>query len=244
MTTASHAVLLIDDEPQLRAVVRSALAADGFRVIEADTAKRGLIEASSHKPDLVILDLGLPDADGRTVVARIREWSSMPILILSARVDEQQKIAALDAGADDYVTKPFTVGELLARVRAGLRRALKGAEPGARLRLGEVEVDLARRTARGPAGEIRFTPIEYRLLAALAQQRGGVVTQRRLLTDVWGPEHIGDSHYLRVYMKQLRDKIERDPARPRYLLTEIGVGYRLAAASDEADGGSQGARNE
>jgi two-component system KDP operon response regulator KdpE len=228
MTSASHAVLVVDDEPQLRSVVRAALAADGFRVIEADSARRAVIEAANHKPDLVILDLGLPDADGQTVVRRIREWSSLPILILSARTDEQQKIAALDAGADDYVTKPFTVGELLARVRAGLRRALKSEGPDATLVLGSACVDLERRTATGPEGPIHLTPIEYRLLAALARQRGGVVTQRRLLSEVWGPEHVDDVHYLRVYMKQLRNKLEQDPTQPRHLLTEIGLGYRLS----------------
>jgi two-component system KDP operon response regulator KdpE len=229
LTTAQHAILVIDDEPQLRGVLRAALAAEGFRIIEADSARRGLIEASSHKPDLVILDLGLPDADGRTVVERIRKWSSMPVLILSARVDEAQKIAALDAGADDYVTKPFTTGELLARVRAALRRSSIAEGPEPVLRLGEVEIDLARRTAQGGAGAIHLTPLEYRLLSVLARHRGGVVTQRRLLAEVWGPEHVDDVHYLRVYMKQLRSKLERDPTRPQHLLTEVGVGYRLAS---------------
>lgn len=231
MTSAAHAILVVDDEPQLRRLLRAALTAEGFRVIEADSARRGLIEASSHKPDLVILDLGLPDGDGQTVVEGIRAWSSLPIVVLSARTAEQQKIAALDAGADDYVTKPFAMGELLARVRAALRRAAKAEDDahgnGHVLRLGDVEIDLARRLAKGPAGALHFTPVEYRLLTALARQRGGVATQRRLLAQVWGPEHVDDAHYLRVYMKQLRDKIERAPAQPRYLLTEIGVGYRL-----------------
>jgi two-component system, OmpR family, KDP operon response regulator KdpE len=234
MTAAAHAVLVVDDEPQLRRLVRSALLAEGFRVIEAPSARRALIEAASHKPDLVLLDLGLPDDDGTTVVAGIRAWSSMPIVILSARVDEQQKIAALDAGADDYVTKPFAMGELLARVRAALRRASRGRDGGHRLKLGEVEIDLARRSATGAGGPVHFTPVEYRLLAALAHHGGAVATQRRLLVEVWGPDHAQDAHYLRVYMKQLRAKIERDPAQPRYLLTEIGVGYRLVSSGGEA----------
>ncbi len=233
MTAAAHAVLVVDDEPQLRRVVRSALTAEGFRVIEAESAKRALIEAASHKPDLVILDLGLPDADGATVVAGIRAWSAMPIVILSARVDEQQKIAALDAGADDYVTKPFAVGELLARVRAALRRTARGDGKGSVLKLGEVEIDLARRTAAGPGGPLHFTPVEYRLLTVLANHRGAVATQRRLLIEVWGPDHVEDAHYLRVYMKQLREKIERDPTQPQHLLTEIGVGYRLVTSTDD-----------
>jgi len=233
MTGAAHAVLVVDDDPQLRRLLRTTLAAQGFRVIEAETAGRGLIEAKSHKPDLVILDLGLPDTEGHAVVRGIREWSSMPIVVLSARVDEQQKIAALDAGADDYVTKPFTVGELLARIRSALRRAAQPAESGELLQLGTTQIDLARRDARGPQGEVHFTPIEYRLLAALARHRGAVATQRQLLREVWGPEHVDQPHYLRVYMKQLRAKIEPDPAQPRYLLTEIGIGYRLLAETDQ-----------
>jgi two-component system KDP operon response regulator KdpE len=233
VTDAAHAVLVVDDDPQLRRLLRTTLAAQGFRVIEADTARRALIEAASHKPDLVILDLGLPDAEGHTVVRGIREWSTLPIVVLSARVDEQQKIAALDAGADDYVTKPFTVGELQARIRSALRRAAQPADAGERLRLGAVQVDLARRVATGPQGEIHFTPIEYRLLAALARHRGAVATQRQLLREVWGPDHVDQPHYLRVYMKQLRAKIEPDPAQPRHLLTEIGIGYRLLAEPDE-----------
>jgi len=228
VTTAQHAVLVVDDEPQLRHLLRTTLTAHGFRVVEAETAARALIEAASHKPDLVILDLGLPDADGQDVVTGIRKWSSMPIVVLSARTEERQKVRALDAGADDYVTKPFSVAELLARTRAALRRAVQSTEAESELlQLGDVTIDLARRTASGPAGSIHFTPIEYRLLAALARQTGRLATQRRLLREVWGPDHIEHAHYLRVYMKQLREKIESDPARPRFLLTETGVGYRL-----------------
>jgi len=229
MTTAAHAVLVIDDEPQLRRLLHATLAAEGFRVIEAEDARRGLIEAASHKPDLVILDLGLPDAEGHTVVRGIREWSSLPIVVLSARVDEQQKIAALDAGADDYVTKPFAVGELLARVRAALRRAARPADIARPLQLGRVTINLTQRTATGPDGAIHFTPLEYRLLAALARYDGAVATQRQLLKEVWGPDRVDQPHYLRIYMKQLREKIEPDPTQPRFLKTEIGVGYRLVA---------------
>jgi two-component system KDP operon response regulator KdpE len=232
VTEAAHAVLVVDDEPQLRRLLRTTLAAEGFRVIEAETAQRALVEAASHKPDLVILDLGLPDADGGTVVSGIREWSTLPIVVLSARTDEQQKIAALDAGADDYVTKPFAVGELLARVRAALRRAARPADVTSPLRLGTVEIDLDRRRATGPQGPLHFTPIEYRLLAALARHRGAVATQRQLLREVWGPDHVDQPHYLRVYMKQLRAKIEPDPAQPRHLVTETGVGYRLLLGTD------------
>jgi two-component system, OmpR family, KDP operon response regulator KdpE len=234
MTTASHAVLVIDDEPQLRRLLYATLAAEGFRVIEAENARRGLIEAASHKPDLVILDLGLPDAEGHTVVRGIREWSSLPIVVLSARVDEQQKIAALDAGADDYVTKPFAVGELLARVRAALRRAARPGDAGRPLQLGRVTINFEQRTAQGPAGEIHFTPLEYRLLAALARHDGAVATQRQLLREVWGPDRIDQPHYLRIYMKQLREKIEADPARPQFLRTETGVGYRLLTSGSDS----------
>jgi len=229
MTTAAHAVLVIDDEPQLRRLLHATLAAEGFRVIEAEDARRGLIEAASHKPDLVILDLGLPDAEGHTVVRGIREWSSLPIVVLSARVDEQQKIAALDAGADDYVTKPFAMGELLARVRAALRRAARPDDIDRPLQLGRVTINLTQRTATGSNGEIHFTPLEYRLLAALARHGGAVATQRQLLKEVWGPDRVDQPHYLRIYMKQLREKIEPDPTQPRFLKTEIGVGYRLVA---------------
>ena len=193
-----------------------------------ENGMRNFIEAASHKPDLVILDLGLPDGDGQDVVSGIRKWSSMPILVLSARTEEKQKVRALDAGADDYVTKPFSVAELLARTRAALRRAVQSTDAeGGSVRLGDVTIDLAKRTAAGGDGTIHFTPIEYRLLAALARQAGRVATQRQLLREVWGPDHVEHPHYLRVYMKQLREKIEPDPARPRYLLTETGVGYRL-----------------
>jgi two-component system KDP operon response regulator KdpE len=227
VTQQQHAILVVDDEPQLRSLLRTALAAAGFRVIEAGTGQRALIEAASHKPDAVILDLGLPDLDGHEVVQRIRAWSALPIVVLSARTDEAQKIRALDAGADDYVTKPFSVPELLARLRAALRRATIGPDGGGPLRMGDVTVDLARRTAAKRGAPLHLTPIEYRLLATLAKHAGTVATQRELLREVWGPDHVDQPHYLRVYMRQLRAKIEADPTQPVHLLTEIGVGYRL-----------------
>ncbi len=227
MTNAQHSVLIVDDEPQLRRLLRTALEGS-FRVIEADTARRALIEAATHKPDVVVLDLGLPDAEGHEVVRGIREWSALPIVVLSARTEEEQKIRALDAGADDYVTKPFSMPELLARLRVALRRSAQ--VPGHEfepLQLGDTHIDLARRTATRAGQPLHFTPIEFRLLAALAKQGGMVVTQRQLLRDVWGPDHVDQPHYLRVYMKQLRQKIEPDPTQPQFILTEIGVGYRL-----------------
>lgn len=227
MTNVQHSVLIVDDEPQLRRLLRTALEGS-FRVIEADTAQRALVEAATHKPDVIVLDLGLPDAEGHEVVRGIRSWSAMPIVVLSARTEEEQKIRALDAGADDYVTKPFSVPELLARLRVALRRAAQ--VPGQEfepLQLGDTHIDLARRTGTRSGQPLHFTPIEYRLLAALAKHGGMVVTQRQLLREVWGPDHVDQPHYLRVYMKQLRKKIEPDPTQPQFILTETGVGYRL-----------------
>jgi two-component system KDP operon response regulator KdpE len=229
MTQAHHAILVIEDEPQIRRLLRNTLEAAGYRVIEAENGERGTLEAANHKPDLVMVDLGLPDLDGIEVVRRIRAWSALPILVLSARSAERDKIAALDAGADDYVTKPFSAGELMARVRAALRHASRLAQPGGSglLHLGETEVDLERRQVRSAGRDVHLTPLEFRLLACLAQHAGMVLTHRHLLREVWGPSHIDQSHYLRIYMKQLRHKLEPDPARPRYLVTETGVGYRL-----------------
>ncbi len=220
-------VLVIEDEPQIRRFLRSALGSEGYRVVEAESGTRGEIEAGTHKPDLAIVDLGLPDMDGVELIRRIRAWSPMPIVVLSARAQEQAKVEALDAGADDYVTKPFGVGELLARLRAALRRAARPAQGGAPLRFGEVELDLERRRVTRSGAEVHLTPIEFRLLACLAQHLGLVVTHRQLLREVWGPSHVEHAHYLRIYMKQLRDKLEADPVQPKYLLTDTGVGYRL-----------------
>ena len=229
-----HQVLVIEDEPGIRAVLRVLLTAEGYRCIEADTALRAEIEARSHKPDLLLIDLGLPDGDGLKVIRRVREWSPVPIVVLSARTMEEQKIAALDAGADDYVTKPFSAPELLARLRAALRRHVSGAAPTSLLSFGAVQVELARREARGSEGELHLTPLEYRVLAALARHLGSIVTQRQLIREAWGPERLDDSRSLRVCIKNLRGKLEPDPRRPRYLITETGLGYRLRADEDES----------
>ncbi len=231
MTNTGHLILIVEDEPQIRHFLRTTLTAEGYRVIEAENGERGVIEAATHKPDLVMVDLGLPDLDGVEVVKQIRAWSALPILIVSARSAEAEKVAALDAGADDYVTKPFGVGELTARIRVALRHAVHGAKQDAAgmLRFGNIEVDLERRLVRADGRDVHLTPIEFRLLGCLAKHGGMVLTHRHLLREVWGPSHVDQSHYLRIYMKQLRHKLEPDPARPRFLLTETGVGYRLAS---------------
>ena len=224
---SSVSVVVIEDEPQIRRFLRTALEAEGCAVAEAATAERGLIEAGTRKPDLVILDLGLPDRDGVEVVRYIRTWSAVPILILSARADETDKVAALDAGADDYLTKPFGIAELQARVRALLRRQARSLPGEPIVCFGDVEVDLSLRRVRRAGVEVHLTPIEYRLLAQLIANAGRVLTHQQLLREVWGPGHAEDSHYLRVYMTGLRRKLEANPTLPRYLLTESGVGYRL-----------------
>ena len=222
-------VVVIEDEPQIRRFVRTALEAEGWLVHEADTAKKGLTEAGTRKPDVLVLDLGLPDGNGLDVIRDVRGWSAVPIIVLSARSDEADKIAALDAGADDYLTKPFGVGELLARVRANLRRsratALEDADPV--FRFGDVEVDRTARLVRRAGAEVHLTPIEYRLLSVLIANAGRVLTHRQLLREVWGPSHAEQSHYLRIYMGHLRQKLEADPTQPCHLLTETAVGYRL-----------------
>lgn len=223
---AAPVVVVIEDEPQIRRFLRAALEAEGCAVSEAGTAERGLIEAGTRKPDLVVLDLGLPDRDGVDVVRDIRGWSAVPILILSARTEENDKVAALDAGADDYLTKPFGVAELQARVRALLRRAMRPSHDPI-IRFGEVEVDLARRVVTRGGVALHLTPIEYRLLTQMIANAGRVLTHRQLLREVWGPGHAEDSHYLRVYMTGLRRKLEANPTMPSHLLTESGVGYRL-----------------
>ena len=220
-------VLIVEDEPEIRRFLRAAFGVEGYRVVESATGRRGSIDAGTHKPDLAIVDLALPDVDGIEVIRRIRQWSPMPIIVLSARVQEQSKIAALDAGANDYVTKPFGVGELLARVRAALRHAVRSQSGSTVLRFDGAVVDLEKRVANRDGEKIRLTPIEFKVLATLAKHAGMVVTQRQLLTEVWGPTHDRDTHYLRIYMKQLRQKLEADPVQPRHLLTETGVGYRL-----------------
>jgi two-component system, OmpR family, KDP operon response regulator KdpE len=231
MSHPAPVAVVIEDEPQIRRFVRAALEAEGWQVFEADTAKRGLTEAGTRKPDLLVLDLGLPDGDGVDLIRDVRGWSAVPIVVLSARADEADKIAALDAGADDYLTKPFGVGELLARVRANLRRprgASADGAPGEPLfSFGEVAVDRQARLVRRAGAEVHLTPIEYRLLMVLVNHAGRVLTHRQLLREVWGPSHAGQNHYLRIYMGHLRQKLEADPAQPKHLLTETAVGYRL-----------------
>jgi two-component system KDP operon response regulator KdpE len=222
-------VLMIEDDPQIRRFLRAALAAEDYQFHEALTAEEGIAQAAARQPDLVLLDLGLPDRDGLEVIRGIRQWSQMPIVVLSARGQEKDKIAALDLGADDYVAKPFAVGELLARIRAALRRAAPLAADGADavIRFGTVQADFEKRVITVGGEEVHLTPNEYKLLQVLIKHAGRVVTQRQLLNEVWGPQHTEQSQYLRVYVAQLRRKLERDPARPRYLQTEPGVGYRL-----------------
>jgi len=229
MAEACAAILIVEDEPEIRRFLRASLAAEGYKVVESGNARRGSIDATTHKPDLAIIDLGLPDFDGIEVIRRIREWSSMPILVLSARVQERAKIDALDAGADDYITKPFGVGELLARVRVALRHAVRPVSGSGALTLSDAMIDLDARKATRAGQPIHLTPIEFRIVACMARHLGMVVTHRQLLTEVWGPNHAADTHYLRIYMKQLRDKFEADPVRPRHFLTETGIGYRLVA---------------
>ncbi|NWF69028.1 MAG: response regulator [Chloroflexi bacterium] len=222
-------VLVIEDDPQIRRFLRTSLPANGYHIIEAATAFDGLRLMGLQHPDLVILDLGLPDIDGLELTRQLRAWTTTPIIVLSARDQERDKIAALDAGADDYLTKPFGIGELLARLRVAQRHALRAAQGSndPLFTLGNIRVDLVRRQVFVGEDEVHLTPIEYKLLTLLAKNAGRVVTQRQLLQEVWGPNYTSENHYLRIYMSQLRHKLEADPARPRYLITEPGVGYRL-----------------
>jgi two-component system KDP operon response regulator KdpE len=229
VTESVPGVVVVEDEKQIRRFVRTALESEGCRVFEAQSGQQGLTEAATRKPDLVILDLGLPDLDGVEFICDLRAWSVVPIIVLSARTDENDKIAALDAGADDYLTKPFGVGELLARVRAALRRGATGSSGEPVVAFGDIRLDLANRNVLRGGAPVHLTPIEYRLLSLLAGNPGKVLTHRQLLRDVWGPSHVEHSHYLRIYMAQLRQKLEADPARPRHFLTEPGVGYRFLA---------------
>ncbi len=221
-------ILLIEDEPEIRRFLRTTLPAHGFRLHEAVTGKEGLTEAKARNPDLILLDLGLPDLEGNEVIRQIREWTATPIIVLSARDQEHAKVAALDLGADDYVTKPFGLNELLARIRTALRHASRTSESAESVfTLGDLKVDLGRRQVFVSENEIHLTPIEYKLLTTLIRHAGKVLTHRQLLKEVWGPLHMEEGHYLRVYMRQLRNKLEKSPAHPRFLLTELGVGYRL-----------------
>ncbi len=224
-------VVLIEDEPQIRRFLRATLTGQGYRLFEATTGTDGVVEVGSRQPDVVIVDLGLPDVDGIDVIRRLREWSAVPIIVLSARGQERDKVTALDAGADDYVSKPFGAGELLARIRVALRHTVGASHEAddAAFTVGELRMDLLRRQVFLGDREVRLTPIEYKLLATLVRHAGKVVTHQQLLREVWGPTHTDQAHYVRVYMAHLRHKLEAEPARPRYLLTEPGVGYRLAA---------------
>ena len=221
-------VIVVEDEKLIRRFVRAALEDEGCRVVEAGTSAQGLLECATHKPDLVVLDLGLPDGNGIDFIRALRAWSDAPILVLSARAHEKDKILALDVGADDYLTKPFGVGELRARARALLRRQSRGGEGATPIiEFGDVRVDLSRRLVSRAGEVVHLTPIEYRLLCVLLANTGKVMTQRHLLRDVWGPSSVESNHYLRVYVVHLRQKLEDDPAQPKYLLTETGVGYRF-----------------
>ncbi|WP_312377969.1 response regulator [Pseudomonas oryzihabitans] len=223
-------VLVIDDEPQIRKFLRISLAAQGYQVSEAATGTEGLAQAALGQPDLVILDLGLPDRDGQEVLVELREWSAVPVLVLSVRADEREKVRALDAGANDYVTKPFGIQEFLARSRALLRQnSATASQQVAALEVGDLKVDFAYRRVTLAGSEVALTRKEYAVLAALAQHPGRVVTQRQLLIDIWGPTHAQDSHYLRIVIGHLRQKFADDPVAPRYIVTEPGVGYRLRA---------------
>ncbi|CNJ17571.1 two-component regulatory protein response regulator KdpE [Yersinia enterocolitica] len=227
ISTSTTNILIVEDEKEIRRFVRIALESEGWRVFESDTLQRGLIEAGTRKPDLIILDLGLPDGDGLTYIQDLRQWSAIPIIVLSARNSEEDKVAALDAGADDYLSKPFGISELLARVRVALRRHSGGSAESPLVNFADISVDLINRQVTRAGESLHLTPIEFRLLSALLANAGKVITQRQLLTQVWGPNYVEHSHYLRIYMGHLRQKLETDPTRPKHLLTETGVGYRF-----------------
>lgn len=229
MTTQAPLILVVEDEPQMRRFLRASLTAHGYQIVESTSAQDGIAQAAARSPEVILLDLGLPDLDGIDVATRLREWTQTPIIVISARGQDEAKIKALDAGADDYLTKPFSVGELLARIRVALRHvaAVSGSREDPAFTLGDLRMDLARRQVFIREEEIHLTPTEYKLLAVLVRHAGRVVTHRQLLKDVWGPTYVDHTEYLRVFMGQLRHKLELDPARPIYLVNEPGVGYRL-----------------
>jgi len=229
MSDVAPTILVIEDEPQMRRFLKASLEAHDYRIVEAVTAREGLAQATGRNPDVILLDLGLPDLDGLELTRRVREWSRTPIIVISARGREQDKIAALDAGADDYLTKPFGLGELLARLRVALRRVASAEDGDPLFAVGDLKVDLAARLVYRGGVEVHLTPIEYKLLTTLVRHAGKVVTHRQLLKEAWGPNAVEHAHYVRVYMTQLRHKLEDEPSRPKYLLTESGVGYRLKA---------------
>jgi two-component system KDP operon response regulator KdpE len=229
MTTQEPLILIVEDEPQMARFLRVSLSAHGYRLVEAKTGAEGLALVTSRRPNIILLDLGLPDIDGLEVARRIREWTRTPIIVISARGQDEDKVNALDGGADDYLTKPFSVAELLARIRVALRHVADTVSGGEEplFELGDLRVDLAKREVSVRGEDIHLTPTEYRLLGTLIRYAGRVVTHRQLLREVWGPTYVDHTQYLRVYMGQLRHKLEEDPARPRYLVNEPGVGYRL-----------------
>ncbi|HKW48653.1 MAG TPA: two-component system response regulator KdpE [Gemmatimonadaceae bacterium] len=228
MAEPGSVAVLVEDELQIRRFVRAALETENWRVFEAETVKQGLIEVGTRKPDVVILDLGLPDGDGIDLIRDLRTWSAIPVIVLSARTHETDKIDALDAGADDYLSKPFGVGELLARVRAVLRRKIgTGPKEGPIFRFGDVEVDREKRLVRKHKEEVHLTPIEYRLLSVLIANPERVLTHRQILREVWGPAYVDQGHYVRIHMAHLRQKLEDDPTQPKHLVTETAIGYRL-----------------
>jgi len=231
-----YLVLIIEDDRGIRGILRALLEAQNYRVVEAENGTRGVIEARSHRPDLVVVDLGLPDCDGLMVIREIRKFSPVPIVVLSARTMEEAKVVALDGGADDYVAKPFSAPELLARVRAALRRAARIGSKLPVLRFGPITVDLTTRTAVQQGNSVHLTPLEFRVLECLARNAGMIVTQKQLISEVWGPDKLGDTRGLRSYIKQLRQKVEANPRQPCFLLTEAGVGYRLKIDDTDAAG--------
>lgn len=234
-------ILVVEDDPLILRFVRQALEEEGHQVFDTDTLKRGLIEAGTRRPDLLILDLGLPDGDGVDLLRDLRGWSQLPVIVLSARSSEADKIEALDAGADDFLVKPFSVGELLARVRAALRRRNSaGAQAASVVTFGDCEIDLVRRQVRRAGEHVHLTPVEYKLAAALISRESQVLTHRQLLREVWGPASVEHNHYLRIYLGHLRRKLEADPARPLHFLTETGVGYRFVAQPSAPAGPPQG----
>jgi two-component system KDP operon response regulator KdpE len=234
MTSHQPVVLIIDDEKPIRRFLRTGFELEKFSVLEADTAGAGLRAATLQPVDLIVVDLGLPDMDGAAIVERVRSWSAVPIIVLSVRSSEAEKVRLLELGADDYMVKPFGMAELLARARAALRRQSRGAEGQSRVKVGPLAIDLASRTVSIDGNRVQLTPKEYRLLQVLAQHAGNVVTHQHLLREVWGVRHVQDTHYLRIFVRKLRRKIEADPTRPRVLITELGVGYRLAQSADLA----------
>ncbi|MEL7940058.1 response regulator [Pseudomonas delhiensis] len=230
MSTNAACILVIDDEPQIRKFLRISLNAGGYRVVEAGSGEEGLAQAALNRPDLVVLDLGLPDKDGQQVLRELREWSQVPVLVLSVRAAESEKVLALDGGANDYVTKPFGIQEFLARIRALLRQGHQGESQAASVTVGPLHLDFAYRRVALDGAEVALTRKEYAVLATLARHLGRVVTQQQLLKDIWGPTHVEDTHYLRVVVGHLRQKLADDPANPRFIVTEAGVGYRLRDA--------------